>query len=743
MTALIFAISLIAGLSKSERTHATHINKSYSFQLSLLLGSLIVTLSLLVWLGREAYGVYALLEEHISHEIIKNDSDIISRIHMVHARIIYGVMLGLVGLTVMWSLVLRILNKWWKEVAVARESLSNRFEEKQNLEKVLKENLERLQEANELTTHLRREEQRQRVLLNTLLDHMPVSIFVKNVADNYNLVLLNKCAEEKFCMVGDRRIGKTDYDYYPKEEADFFRITDEKVMREGKMVEIEAEPITTPKGTFIGHTYKVPIYNEQGEPWLLLGITNDVTADIAARDELKKAKEEAVLLRREDQRQRAFLDTLLDNMPISIFVKDAQDDYRTVLVNKSAEEKFCMSPERVVGKTDYDYFSKAQADGFRAMDESVMASGQMVEIESELVTTPKGTFIAHTYKVPIYDEECKPWLLLGMTEDVTEHVVAREELRMAKEEAEQANHAKSEFLANMSHELRTPLNSILGMASIILDDPDLSSQNKEMFDVSHKAGLTLLAIVNDILDISKIEAKGVVLEEIPFSFDHVLSQICSILKPIASKKGLLLKRQDELPSGLILEGDSHRVERALTNLVGNAIKYTDTGHVEIQTSIEYVAEKRVEVKCHIIDTGIGIPADKLDTIFEKFAQADNSITRRFGGTGLGLAITKHLIELMGGSIKVESAPGLGSVFSFTVFFNVSDEIRTIDEIEKVANGIQNEKRVPVDQARVLVAEDHLMNQLFVRKLLEILGISDFDLAEDGQIAQDLMRKKSL
>lgn len=316
-----------------------------------------------------------------------------------------------------------------------------------------------------------------------------------------------------------------------------------------------------------------------------------------------------------------------------------------------------------------------------------------------------------------------------------------EKLQAAKDQAERANMVKSEFLANMSHELRTPMNSILGMTRLILDDQKLSDTHREMLDVSYKAGTNLVSIVNDILDLSKIEAKGITLEKIPFSLDTVISQVYEFMKPAASEKGLVLSRRDNLGDIPVLEGDPLRIGRILTNLISNAIKFTPSGRIDIETQYLQVDSRRMQISCQVSDTGIGIAPDKIDAIFDKFAQADTSTTRRFGGTGLGLTITKRLIEMMGGGIRVTSVPGKGSVFQFTITLDISQESLHSGSGEDESLQERNSDTVPASQARILISEDHRMNQLYVRKLMQSMGILHFDVVEDGEAALMHMQTK--
>ena len=311
------------------------------------------------------------------------------------------------------------------------------------------------------------------------------------------------------------------------------------------------------------------------------------------------------------------------------------------------------------------------------------------------------------------DEEDRPLRMIGALQNITDRKAAERALVQAKEEAESATRAKSAFLATISHEIRTPLNGVLGMTQAMAMG-EVSEQQRERLEVIRKCGESLLAILNDVLDLSKIEAGKLELEQAEFDISEVARAAHGTFAATAEAKGLAFELKVERGARGVYRGDSVRVRQILYNLVSNALKFTDKGWVRVA-----VSRRGKTLSIQVADSGIGVAPEKLAALFQKFEQADASTTRRFGGTGLGLAICRDLAELMGGEIRVESRPGEGATFAVDLPLPRLASVPT----KPAPSAAKKQPTAEAGALRVLAAEDNPMNQLVLRTLLEQIGVA--------------------
>lgn len=445
--------------------------------------------------------------------------------------------------------------------------------------------------------------------------------------------------------------------------------------------------------------------------------------------ELKKQAEElahTVEERTRDlEKQRAFLSQIIDINPNVIFVKDSESRYR--LVNQALADAYFTTKEEMVGKCAEDFCPyQEDAKRFRQHDQETIRAGKELISPEEKVTTPGGEVRwIQTIRRPIFDEHGRATQVLGVTIEITQRKKIEEELRAAKEVAEAANRAKSGFLANMSHEIRTPMNGIIGMAELAMTSQ--GEEQREYLSLLRSSANALLVILNDILDYSKIEAGKLELDPVRFDLTELVSDVVKSMTFTAHKKNLQLTFliEPDVPAEVV--ADQLRLRQVLINLIGNAVKFTDKGSIEIKLRKKEDEKGNAQKLCvSVHDTGIGVAPEKQKRLFHAFEQADSSTTRQYGGTGLGLAICSRIVQLMGGQIWMESEPGVGSTFYFTFQYAAAPANRTEAkdgriEITRTLLPVQIQKSNAGRSLNILLVEDSPVNQRLAMAMLGKMG----------------------
>ncbi len=463
-----------------------------------------------------------------------------------------------------------------------------------------------------------------------------------------------------------------------------------------------------------------------GRVWSFLDITDQIRAEERVLQLTQAITDEL----EESERQRGQLQALLQAIPDMVWMKDTNGVFLSC--NPAFEGLIGAPATDVIGKANHDFSPPEIVESFQASD--YLAAQSLIPVVYEEWVEHKGyrrKVLLETTKVAVRDAQGALVGVLGVAKDVTVVRALVTDLEQAKEVAQHSNEAKSLFLANMSHEIRTPMNAIVGMADLALNT-ELNDRQRNYINKIKVASDGLMHIINDILDFSKIEAGKMQVESIPFELDDVFERLSSLMALRAENQGIELAYNvvDGIPAVLI--GDALRLGQVLTNLVSNALKFSSGGNVIVKVEATPLDENATELHFSVSDEGIGMTGEQISHMFQPFIQADASTTRRFGGTGLGLAICRHLVELIGGRIWVESEVGVGSTFHFTARYQKGVDRRRQGVAEFVA------KLADYANRPVLIVDDNPVARQVLHHLVEQLGL-DVIAMKNGAEAVALMQ----
>ncbi len=465
-------------------------------------------------------------------------------------------------------------------------------------------------------------------------------------------------------------------------------------------------------GTERGYIEVCRLGKRGGEPFTaeernLINAVAQALGEAAARKEVEDALVQ----------ERNMLRTLIDIIPDSIYIKDTQS--RFIAANLAVSRFMgAQTPDQVVGKSDFDFYPEQVTKKFYADEQQIVKTGQPIFNKDEPNKNAQGDLRwILTSKVPLRDSRGRVVGVVGIGRDFTELREAQERLRRAKEAAEAANRAKSQFLANMSHEIRTPINAVISIAKTLAryDTANLTDKQREGLEIIYKSSQRLLMLINDILDLSKIESGKMDLRLKPLSIDALIAGLRSMVKTLNENPNVrfFVEKSPAVPATVV--SDAEKLHEILTNILSNSVKFTEQGKITLRV---YTEPQRLCFS--VTDTGIGIAKEHLDHIFDEFMQVDSSTTRKYQGSGLGLTISRKVVELLGGGIKAESELGKGTAVSFFVPLVIEQVVgaASAETEEKKNAGAALEASAGARLAKILIAEDDEFSRAAVRMMLE-------------------------
>lgn len=636
-----------------------------------------------------------------------------------------------------------------------------------------------VQEREQAVERLRESES----FLHLVIENIPNMIFVKD-AKELRFVRFNKAGEVLVGQSRENLVGKNDFDFFPREQAQYFIEADRKVLEVGETVDIEEEPIMTATGLRFLHTKKLPLFDKYGKPQYLLGISEDITEKKvaeqqrmelmqaqAARSEAEKSTRRLVFLADASSALNqsleigpllsAFSQVILREMAdwcvIDFYDEKDHSFQNIVCAHQDAEDP---EQRQVFTLQQYDSVPPLNLESQEGLG-YVLRTGTGRIYETKSLSDLEQVFVSPSFAQRIHQEEPASVILvplgfhgrnfgtmtlvskkygslygeleLSFALDLAKRAAIAIENARLYNRAEIANRAKSAFLANMSHEIRTPLGAILGFAELMVDGPNLNSEQAHYVSTIVKNGRQLLRLVDEVLDLSKVESDRISIERIAFSLPRLIEEVRTLLLMKAEEKGIRL--QVNVPANLpaTVKSDPTRIRQVLINIIGNAIKFTEKGVVDVGVSAQPSPEQSdlCTLRFTVSDTGIGMTPEQMARLFEPFVQADDSMTRRFGGTGLGLFLSRKLARLLEGDVTLEESKyRQGSRFS--IHMKVETGHFQIPQVEvSSAHDLTSSPR----EMQILIVDDAPDNQILTQAFLRKMGLGS-DVADNGRQGVD-------
>lgn len=568
-------------------------------------------------------------------------------------------------------------------------------------------------QAHQIKSHKKAELEvlNQKNLMNEIFNYLPINIFTKDETGKY--IYLNKNAEESIGIKSEDAINKNVYDLYPKAVAEKLELDDIEV-RKTKIPKISQHEIEI-KGRkrhfFIGKK----IINTTQNKELLIGFSVDITQNIQASRTI------------EDQKK--FYQQIFNTVPNYIYVKDKNEKF--LLVNDAVSELFGLNQKQIllqgiINPSDYQVDTTLNID----VDQKVIQTGETIEYEESIIFRDGEERWYHTTKKPLPDKD-GIINVLGISVDITNRKKYSDELIKAK-------HTKEQFLANMSHEIRTPINGIVGMVNLLEEIPATEEQKKYLHAIKISSN-NLQVIINDILDLSAIESGNIKFERIGFNLKSFFNTIISSFNYAAKQKGISITLNFDPYIDEVVIGDPVRLNQIISNLIGNAVKFTKRGYVKVYALKISEENNQGHFQFIIDDSGIGIPEDNMRKVFENFEQGDVAVNRKYGGTGLGLAIVKQLVEAQNGSIEAHSKLGRGTKFTVNLKFEIGVEDDLTETKSPTSTSRAPSSELNLAKQKLLLVEDNDVNIMYTRKILENWNCVP-DEAKNGLIALEKLKE---